>query len=165
MFLKNKISFVALVFFSSLLFLSPAFALSPDKDSLLQGAGKTAGFETNVSNTTISERAGQIIGGITALVGSIFLILTIYAGVLWMTASGNDEKVKQATSILKSSLIGLIIVVSAYSITSFALKSFGGKTKASSCSGYTNPADCNADNDCEWAGTSQSGEYCDEIIK
>ena len=45
----------------------------------------------------------------------------MYAGFLWMTASGNSEQVEKATGILKMAIIGLIIVMAAYSITYFAL--------------------------------------------
>ena len=60
-----------------------------------------------------------IIKAVLALVGTIFLILTIYAGILWMTAQGEEENVKKAKDIIKASVIGLIIIMSAYAITAF----------------------------------------------
>lgn len=62
---------------------------------------------------------GVIIGVVLSFVGVIFLILTIYAGYLWMTASGNEEQIKKAQNILRNSIVGLIIVLSAYAITAF----------------------------------------------
>jgi hypothetical protein len=51
--------------------------------------------------------------------GTIFFILVVYAGLMWMTAVGNEENIKKAQSILKTAIIGLIIVLSAYAITKF----------------------------------------------
>lgn len=50
----------------------------------------------------------------------VLIILNIYAGVMWMTAGGNDEKVEKAKTTLRNATIGLVIVLSAYSITVFA---------------------------------------------
>jgi hypothetical protein len=64
---------------------------------------------------------GQIINYILALVGVFFLILTIYGGFLWMTAGGNEDQIKKAKKYLTNAIIGLIIVLAAYSITFFVV--------------------------------------------
>jgi len=66
--------------------------------------------------------AARIIKGALTFVGTIFVILTLYAGYTWMTAGGNDEKVEKAKKLLVNSVIGLIVVLSAYSITWFAVR-------------------------------------------
>lgn len=55
------------------------------------------------------------------LLGVIAISLVIYAGFIWMTSGGNDEKITQAKKILKNALIGLIIILSAWGITTFIL--------------------------------------------
>jgi len=67
-----------------------------------------------------------IIKAILALVGTIFLILTIYAGILWMTAQGVSEKIEKAKGILTSAVIGLAITMAAYAITYFVTSKLGG---------------------------------------
>ena len=62
---------------------------------------------------------GVIIGVILSFVGVVFLLLTIYGGYLWMTASGNEEQVQKAKKIIRNSIIGLLIVFAAYAITAF----------------------------------------------
>jgi hypothetical protein len=74
------------------------------------GAGLQGSFETSVST---------IIKGALSLVGTIFLILSVYAGILWMTASGNEEKVTKAKEIVTQAIIGLAITLAAYAITAF----------------------------------------------
>ena len=43
----------------------------------------------------------------------------IYAGVLWMTARGDETKTEKARNIIIATVIGLFITVSAYAITKF----------------------------------------------
>jgi hypothetical protein len=43
----------------------------------------------------------------------------IYAGITWMIARGNEQKVAQAKDMIINSVIGIIIVFAAYAITSF----------------------------------------------
>lgn len=52
-------------------------------------------------------------------IGTIFLILMVYAGYLWMTARGNEDNVEKAKKILTASVIGLVIVILSYGITLF----------------------------------------------
>jgi len=60
------------------------------------------------------------------LLGIIFLVLIIYAGYTWMTAQGEEEKVTRAKETLQRAIIGLIIIVAAYSITYFVFSNLPG---------------------------------------
>lgn len=60
---------------------------------------------------------GNIIKFALTLVGSLFLLLIIYAGFQWMTAAGNTEQVKKAAQTMRNSVIGLVIIVLAYAVT------------------------------------------------
>ena len=64
------------------------------------------------------------------LVGIVFMILTIYGGWLYMTAAGNEQRVEQAKSLLRDSVIGLIIIIAAYAITTFVVFAVTGATGA-----------------------------------
>ncbi len=55
------------------------------------------------------------------LLGTIAVVLVIYAGFLWMTAAGNQDKIQRAKDILKAAVIGLVIMLSAFAITSFII--------------------------------------------
>jgi len=50
------------------------------------------------------------------LVGSIALLFLIIAGVMYMTAGGSEEKITTAKRILTGAIIGLGIVLLAYSL-------------------------------------------------
>ncbi|MDO8499846.1 MAG: pilin [bacterium] len=98
-----------------------AACTAADEQSGLLGCVQQASGYEDASASSLSEKVGKIIQVTLSLVGTIFLILMVYAGFLWMTAAGEEEKVTQATNIIKMAIIGLIVIVSAYSITYFVL--------------------------------------------
>ena len=66
--------------------------------------------------------------GITAMVmfmGSIALALIVFAGFLWMTASGNEKKMEQAKTIIVWTLLGSIAIGASYGFVTFIIKIFG----------------------------------------
>jgi hypothetical protein len=67
----------------------------------------------------------EIIKIALGFLGVIFIILTIYAGFLWMTAMGESDKIGTAKEIFISSITGLIIVLSAYLLTNYIFTSLG----------------------------------------
>ena len=83
-----------------------------------------AGLETDITNPIAA-----VIAMALALIGMIFLVLTIYAGFLWLTARGDSGQVETAQKILKAAVIGLILVTAAYSITYYVTKiTLGGES-------------------------------------
>lgn len=93
------------------------------EQSGLQKTGSTAGYASTTSNT-IEGLIGNIILTLLSFVGVLFLVLIIFGAITWMTAEGNDEKVKKATTIIKNSVIGLVITLSAYAISYFLISFF-----------------------------------------
>lgn len=74
-------------------------------------------FGSNAQTSLPTFLGTYIIKPVFGLVGTIFFALTVYAGVLWMTAQGDPKKVEKARDILVTAVIGTVIVVSAYVIT------------------------------------------------
>ena len=62
---------------------------------------------------------GTIINGFLSLLGVFFMILVIYGGFQWMNARGREEEIQKAKDIVRSAIIGMIIVMSAYAIAYF----------------------------------------------
>jgi len=91
---------------------------------ILGGFGNNAGYNTSVSGP--EPVIATVISVALSLIGVIFLILMIYGGYLWMTAAGSDEKIKRSQNIITGAIIGLVVVVSAYAISSFVIKSLEG---------------------------------------
>ena len=79
-------------------------------------------FTGAAENTNIATWIGsRLIAPAFSLVGVIFFALMVYAGFLWMTARGDSKQVTKAKDILTTSVIGAVIVVSAYVITTSVL--------------------------------------------
>lgn len=96
-------------------------------DSALNGLNTSAkqGFagDGNLGDsgiiTDIPTGIGRIVGAILAFIGVIFFILMIYGGFMWMTARGNEQQTTRAKELIMAAVIGLIIVLAAYAITSY----------------------------------------------
>ena len=65
----------------------------------------------------------DIINTIMGVLGIIAVVIILIGGFMWMTAAGNEERVGKAKKVLTSGLIGLLIVLAAYGIASFVLRS------------------------------------------
>ena len=88
----------------------------------LQITAETAGFG---APKNVVEIIGSIIAVFLSLLGIVFLVLIIYGGFVWMTSAGNEAKVLKAKKVLTNAVIGLIIIMSAYAITSFVFSALG----------------------------------------
>lgn len=109
----------------SIALLAPRVILAADAAATADpyGLNGTAGASGGAYDTT-SEDSGlanfigyYIIQPVFGLVGLGFFCLTVYAGVLWMTAQGEPKKVDKAKDILITAVIGAVIVVSSYILT------------------------------------------------
>jgi len=85
-------------------------------DGLQQSANEAGLKDVSADVPTL---IGQWLAIVLGFTGTIFFILVVWAGLTWMTAGGNEENIKKAQGILKTAIIGLIIVLSAYAITRF----------------------------------------------
>jgi hypothetical protein len=112
----------------------------------LKSAGDILKKAANPAQTGLSAdlptAVATVIKTVLALVGTIFLVLTIYAGIMWMTAQGEEEKVTKAKDIIKASIIGLIVIMSAYAITAFVTSRLSGVAGTSSQAGQPGEKGC-----------------------
>ena len=93
------------------------------KDAGLSTTGGNAGY--NLATPAPEIIVGQAIQSILTVLGIAFLAFMMYAGIMWMTAQGNDQKVERAKQMITEAIVGIIIVVAAYAITYFIIKYFG----------------------------------------
>lgn len=131
----NKLIFMSKkIIFSSLLSFVLFFSLMANVnaqtvDNTLKGLNDTASEvgafqqqaaqDQTASKLFIQNSAGRLIGAVLSFVGVLFLIMMIYAGIMWMTAQGNDQQVTKAKDLLINSIIGIVIIFAAYAITAF----------------------------------------------
>lgn len=91
----------------------PVFAQLDSATSVAETAG--------LATTSLTTIIGTLINVFLSLLGIIFLGLVIYAGWLWMTAGGEEEKVQKAKDVMIRAVVGLVITLSAYSISVFII--------------------------------------------
>lgn len=111
---KSRRFLWALVFGVCALIATPVFAQT---DSF----GLDYGTASMLGTQDVRISIMQIINVVLSFLGIIALLLILYAGYLWMTAGGNDEKVSQAKMIMRNAVIGLLIIFSAYAIVAFLI--------------------------------------------
>jgi len=92
---------------------------------LLKNTAETQG---GYRSSSIEDVLGYVITGVLGLLGTIFLVLMIYGGYMWLIARGNESKVETAKDTIKNSIIGLIIVVASYAISMYVIKAVFSKT-------------------------------------
>lgn len=166
----KKTFLVAIVFFSLALTATVSAQGLRNASDILKSVGGSSGEKIGVTSD-LSTAIATVIKAVLALVGTIFLILTVYAGILWMTAAGNDEQVGKAASMIKMAVIGLVIIMSAYAITYFVTTKLVGSTGSPSapqaqinCSSFADqsgclvPRDTNGNYICAWSVSAQTGQ-------
>lgn len=121
MFWKNKINyrfFVSLSFCLLLGLFCCGVAFAQDFNPITGLRQSVTGTGLDKTND-LPSFVGNVVKGILGFVGVLFLVLTIYAGVLWMLARGEEGKITKARGIIIAAITGLIIVMLSYAITTF----------------------------------------------
>lgn len=85
--------------------------------------------DTGLKNTDIRTMIASIISIALSLIGTVVVVIIIWAGFRWMTAGGNSDQVETAKTQLGQAVIGLAIILAAYSITQFVTSSLLTATK------------------------------------
>lgn len=121
---KLKVSIMAIRLFLMFAFVSlvvPQTCFAANAFSRLRNvvSSKPTYEVDKTTQNTLTDYIGNIIAVFLGLLGSIFVILIIYSGYTWMTASGNVEKVTKAQHTLKSAVIGLLVLVAVYAMWIF----------------------------------------------
>ena len=88
--------------------------------------------QTGLGDTDPRVMIAKVIQVALGFLGIIAVGLIMYAGFLWMTASGEQEKIDKAKKILTQAAIGLVIILSSFGIATFVLNSLLGISGGSS---------------------------------
>ena len=121
--LKNTRKLVVFMLIAIVVFALANFVLAADVETEL---GLEYGAEIGLSDTDPRLVAAGVIQVALGFLGIIAVIIIMYAGWVWMTSEGNEEKISQAKKILINAVIGLTIILSAFAIASFILNRLNG---------------------------------------
>lgn len=86
---------------------------------------KTGATELPSNDTDLKAAIGRVIQIFLGFLGIIAVILILFAGFLWMTAGGDSGKVDKAKGYIKNAVIGIVIILASYIITSYVLTQVG----------------------------------------
>lgn len=129
---KIALTVFAIISIFSIFNFSPALAAPSELElEAMRQLGAAAGAEgANLSGGQTDPRIiiARVIRAAMGVLGTIFFVLTIYAGFLWMTAGGEEDKITKAKKLLYDGVIGLAIILTAYSITWFVIRVVLGQT-------------------------------------
>ena len=88
----------------------------------LQQVGDAGGYTTDMTIASPARVVGVVIRAFINFLGITFIILMVFAGYGWMTAGGNEEKVKKSRTMITQALIGLIVAVVAWTLWNFVFQ-------------------------------------------
>lgn len=105
-------------------------------DDLFGGevTGEEFASTAGLGEADLVETIAQIIRVALGFLGVIAVVIILLGGFKWMTAGGNDDKVKEAKKLIFSGIVGLVIIISAYAIAAFVINSIITATSSSTTS-------------------------------
>lgn len=133
--MQNKTYLKLIVFILCLgvaaLFVAPVFAADAvpapegeEAQSLLRAgldqAADTSGLMPQ-HTSSVQEVIGLVVKEALRYLSILFIILMLYAGIRWMTAGGDQAKVKEARSWIINASIGFIVTLMAYQVVAFII--------------------------------------------
>ena len=83
-------------------------------------------FGDDGTDVNLSATIGNIIQAVVGILGLACVVIIIMGGVQYMTSAGDAGKVKKAKDTILYGVIGLIICVLAFAITTFIINSVNG---------------------------------------
>ena len=124
--MKKCIFYLTIILISSFLVINVQLAF---------GGSATENFNKSVDDTAkkigiVDEESksksfeviiGQFVNTLLNFLGVVFFLLTIYGGIIWMTAAGNETRVVKAKSIIIHSIIGLAVILLSRVIAEFVI--------------------------------------------
>jgi amino acid transporter len=106
--MANRI--IKLITFLLLIFLFPVPALA--QSGAVGVINEPNGFSLDPDNLL-----NQLVGILIAIAGLLFFFMLLFGGIRYMVAGGDPKNAESARKIITNALIGLLIVVGAYLIT------------------------------------------------
>src|SRR3989338_5024718 len=130
---KRNLKLIILAFLVIASFGFSYFALSATpQEQIKTGLDVTAG-QAGISDTggeepDLANILGLTVNYLFGVVGIVFLTFILIGGYLWMSATGNEDRIKKAKTFILNALFGLITVFMAYAVVWLILNALKGAT-------------------------------------
>jgi amino acid transporter len=90
-------------------------------DEVTGDLANTAGYNTSADKNSALLLVQTVINIFLSVIGVLLLAFILYAGYHWLTAKGDEEKVKKAQDTIERAVTGIIIIIAAYAISVFVM--------------------------------------------
>ena len=114
------------------------------EDAQVRGTLKSAATGAGLASACTSGSAsclvgiiGQVISIVLGLIGGALLAYLVYAGILWMTAGGETERIGQAQTVIKNAVIGMAVIGLAYALANFVVSTLSASFDKETQQGQT----------------------------
>jgi len=104
---------------------TPVYAESGVFSDMVEGL-ETFNKEAGLPKSDLNTMAATIIKSVLSFLGIFALIIVMYGGFLWMVSGSNEDRKKAAKGTFVNGIIGLIIILLAYTIVSYVFGMFEG---------------------------------------
>ncbi len=126
--MRKTIAGFAIAIFGLLLVsqgLTPVAHAQGDPNILWGGNLNQAQFQNQLGlgDNDPREIAANIVRILLGFLGLIAVVIILLGGFKWMTAGGNEEKVGEARKLIIQGIVGLIIILAAFGISTFVINS------------------------------------------
>jgi len=93
---------------------------------LIATPGLVDPLHINLADPTAATKfyGGRILGFLLSGLGALTILVFVYAGWLWMTAAGNEEKIAKARQTILYGMLGLVAILGSYVILNFIFTPF-----------------------------------------
>ena len=128
------LGFLSAIFIAGFVFVHPTLAAALSGDQLFGGATSTStagtGFAgaAGLGSMPLGMMIATIIRIALGFLGILAVVFVLYGGFLYMTSGGDPERIKKAKRVLTNAAVGLVIILSAFTITQFILNSLTSAT-------------------------------------
>lgn len=103
----------------------PLIASSANLNFGLDEAG-----EIGLGRGDLKDTINAIIRVILSFLGILAVIIILWGGFIWMTAAGDDGKTEKARKLIIAGVVGIVIILAAYSIAYFVINTVNTEINA-----------------------------------
>lgn len=111
-------------------FVTPAHASSVTGWGSGEGSSDEVGTAIGLGNEDPRKTAASVINVLLGFLGIVAVIIILLGGFKWMVSGSNDDKVGESKKMITSGIIGLVIILSAFAISTFVLSALLNATGA-----------------------------------
>jgi len=102
--------------FNNLKYIFSCFIVFFVETNIILAAGPPVTVTNPSGSSSVSELVGKVLEWVLGIAGSIALFMLIIGGTMYITSTGDEQKIATAKKIINWTLIGLVIILTSYSI-------------------------------------------------